>query len=244
MINDVFNRVAQLGIDTSKFDQVPAMALGVFDISVHDIVGAIAPFANQGVYMKPVYLLRIEDKFGNLIYEPKIESKQVWNKETAYSILEMMKLVTSGVSHPTLKNAYGNPLRGGTAIRIRAKETAKRPYTGITQPIAGKTGTTQNQSDGWFMGLTPDLVTGVWVGAEDRSVRFNTLSMGMGTNTALPVFAYYTKYINADDSLNISQEDFQMPETILKSPIDCNETINNSKVKDDLEDDWSNDDNW
>ena len=244
MINDVFNRVAQLGIDTSKFDQVPAMALGVFDISVHDIVGAIAPFANQGVYMKPVYLLRIEDKFGNQIYEPKIESKQVWNKETAYSILEMMKLVTSGVSHPTLKNDYGNPLRGGTAIRIRAKETAERPYAGITQPIAGKTGTTQNQSDGWFMGLTPDLVTGVWVGAEDRSVRFNTLSMGMGTNTALPVFAYYTKYINADDSLNISQEDFQMPETMLKSPIDCNETIKNSKVKDGLEDEWSNDDNW
>ncbi|CAI8158268.1 MAG: Penicillin-binding protein 1A [Crocinitomicaceae bacterium] len=244
MINDVFNRVAQLGIDTSKFDQVPAMALGVFDISVHDIVGAIAPFANQGVYMKPVYLLRIEDKFGNLIYEPKIESKQVWNKETAYSILEMMKLVTSGVSHPTLKNDYGNPLRGGTAIRIRAKETEERPYAGITQPIAGKTGTTQNQSDGWFMGLTPDLVTGVWVGAEDRSVRFNTLSMGMGTNTALPVFAYYTKYINADDSLNISQEDFQMPETMLKSPIDCNETIKNSKVKDGLEDEWSNDDNW
>ena len=244
MINDVFNRVAQLGIDTSKFDQVPAMALGVFDISVHDIVGAIAPFANQGVYMKPVYLLRIEDKFGNLIYEPKIESKQVWNKETAYSILEMMKLVTSGVSHPTLKNDYGNPLRGGTAIRIRAKVTEDRPYTGITQPIAGKTGTTQNQSDGWFMGLTPDLVTGVWVGAEDRSVRFNTLNMGMGTNTALPVFAYYTKYINADDSLNISQEDFEMPETMLKSPIDCNEAVNNTKVKDELEDEWSNDDNW
>ena len=244
MINDVFNRVAQLGIDTSKFDQVPAMALGVFDISVHDIVGAIAPFANQGVYMKPVYLLRIEDKFGNLIYEPKIESKQVWNRETAYSILEMMKLVTSGVSHPTLKNAYGNPLRGGTAIRIRAKVTEDRPYTGITQPIAGKTGTTQNQSDGWFMGLTPDLVTGVWVGAEDRSVRFNTLNMGMGTNTALPVFAYYTKYINADDSLNISQEDFEMPETMLKSPIDCNEAVNNTKLKDELEDEWSNDDNW
>ena len=101
MINDVFNRVAQLEL-TLKFDQVPAMALGVFDIS-HDIVGAIAPFANQGVYIEPVCLLRIEDKFGNLIYEPKIESKQVWNKETAYSILEMMKLVTSGISHKTLK---------------------------------------------------------------------------------------------------------------------------------------------
>ena len=77
---------------------------------------------------------------------------------------------------------------GGTAIRIRGNETKERPYAGISQPIAGKTGTTQNQSDGWFMGLTPDLVTGVWVGAEDRSVRFNTLSLGMGTNTALPIF--------------------------------------------------------
>jgi penicillin-binding protein 1A len=244
MINDVFNRVAQLGIDTSKFDQVPAMALGVFDISVHDIVGAIAPFANNGVYMEPVYILRIEDKFGNLIYEPKTVSKQVWNKETTYSILEMMKLVTRGIKHPTLKNANGNPLQGGTAIRIRGKETKERPYAGITQPIAGKTGTTQNQSDGWFMGLTPDLVTGVWVGAEDRSVRFNTLSMGMGTNTALPIFAYYTKYINADDSLDISQEDFEMPETILRSPIDCENEINNSKLKNEFEDDWSNDDNW
>ena len=244
MINDVFNRVAQLGIDTSKFDPVPAMALGVFDISVHDIVGAIAPFANNGVYMEPVYILRIEDKFGNLIYEPKTVSKQVWNKETTYSILEMMKLVTSGIKHPTLKNANGNPLQGGTALRIRGKETKERPYAGITQPIAGKTGTTQNQSDGWFMGLTPDLVTGVWVGAEDRSVRFNTLSMGMGTNTALPIFAYYTKYINADDSLDISQEDFEMPETILKSPIDCENEINNSKLKDEFEYDWSNDNNW
>ena len=244
MINDVFNRVAQLGIDTSKFDQVPAMALGVFDISVKNIVGAIAPFANEGVYVKPIYLLRIEDKFGNIIFESETESKQVWNKETAFSILEMMKLVTNGVKHSTLKNSWGGPLVGGTAIRIRGKESKERPYAGISQPIAGKTGTTQNQSDGWFMGLTPDLVTGVWVGAEDRSVRFNTLSLGMGTNTALPVFAYYTKYINSDDSLQISQDDFTMPETMIKSPIDCDYKIINSKNNDQQQDKWSDEDNW
>ena len=244
MINDVFNRVAQLGIDTSKFDQVPAMALGVFDISVKNIVGAIAPFANEGVYVKPIYLLRIEDKFGNIIFESETESKQVWNKETAFSILEMMKLVTNGVKHSTLKNSWGGPLVGGTAIRIRGKESKERPYAGISQPIAGKTGTTQNQSDGWFMGLTPDLVTGVWVGAEDRSVRFNTLSLGMGTNTALPVFAYYTKYINSDDSLQISQDDFTMPETMIKSPIDCDYKIINSKNNDQQQDNWSDEDNW
>lgn len=247
MINDVFNRVAQLGIDTSKFDPVPAMSLGVFDLSVHDIVSAISAFANEGIYVKPIYLLRIEDKFGNVIYESPVESKQVWNKETAHTVLEMMKLVTKGIKHPTLKKEDGRPVVGGTAIRIRSRESELRPYAGITQPIAGKTGTTQNQSDGWFMGLTPDLVTGVWVGAEDRSVRFSTLSLGMGTNTALPVFAYYTKFINADDSLNISQEDFDVPETILKSPIDCDlkrketqQQINN------FEDNWEedNDDEW
>ena len=221
MINDVFSRVAQLGIDTSKFDPVPAMALGVFDISVHDIVSAIAPFANNGIYIKPIYLLRIEDKFGNVIYDTSPDAKQVWNKETAYAIIEMMKLVTKGVKHSTLKKPNGKPLMAGTALRIRAKESKSRPYAGLTQPIAGKTGTTQNQSDGWFMGLTPDLVTGVWVGAEDRAVRFRTITLGMGTNTALPIFAYYTKFVNADDSLNVSQGDFVSPETLLKSPTDC-----------------------
>lgn len=238
MVNDVFNRVAQLGIDTSKFKKVPAMALGVFDLSVKDIVGAIAPFANEGIYIKPVYLLRIEDKFGNVIFDHDIESKQVWNKETAFTIIEMMKLVTKGIRHKTLKNRRGNPVLGGTAIRIRAKESKERPYAGISQPIAGKTGTTQNQSDGWFMGLTPDLVTGVWVGAEDRSVRFKKLSLGMGTNTALPIFAYYTKFINADDSLNISQEDFEMPETMIKSPIRCDHIINELEEDEELEDNW------
>ena len=123
MINDVLIEWS-LGIDTSKFEQVPAMALGVFDICVKDIVGAIAPFANEGIYVKPFYLLRIEDKFGNPIFENNV-SKQVWNKETAFSILEMMKLVTNGIKHPTLKNANGSPVVGGTAIRIRGNEPGK-----------------------------------------------------------------------------------------------------------------------
>jgi penicillin-binding protein 1A len=93
------------------------------------------------------------------------------------------------------------------------------------------------------MGLTPDLVTGVWVGAEDRSVRFSTLSLGMGTNTALPIFAYYTKFINADKSLNISQEDFVAPETILKSPIDCK--YNKSEIQNsNLDNQWEEDNQW
>ena len=88
------------------------------------------------------------------------------------------------------------------------------------------------------MGLTPDLVTGVWVGAEDRSVRFSALSLGMGTNTALPIFAYYTKFVNADDSLDVSQGDFEVPETILKSPIDCVFGVKNNQTENITDDSW------
>ena len=235
MMKEVFDRVAQLGMDTSKFIPVPSMALGVFDLSVYEMVGAISSFVNSGVYVEPTFISRIEDKYGNSIYEPERSAKQVWNAETAYTMLEMMKLVTTGVKHPTLKNKFNRPLVGGTAIRIRSNDTSRRPYVGISQPVAGKTGTTQNQSDGWFMGLTPDLVTGVWVGAEDRSVRFRTVSMGMGTNTALPIWAYMTKAINKDSTLTISQEDFQMPLNMLKSPLDCKDFLEEKSVFDEIE---------
>ena len=153
-------------------------------------------------------------------------SKEIWKEETAYTILQMMKLVTTGVRHPTLKNkTTGRAIVGGTAIRMRGKETEKRPYAGIDRsiPVAGKTGTTQNQSDGWFMGLTPDLVTGVWVGAEDRAVRFRSLQLGMGTNMALPMWCYYMKKVYADSTLKISQEDFTPPSAVIGDPLDCNQ---------------------
>jgi penicillin-binding protein 1A len=235
MMKEVFGRIAQLGMDTSKFIAVPSMALGVFDLSVYEMVGAISSFANGGVYIEPTFISKIEDKYGNIIYEPERTAKQVWNAETAFTMLEMMKLVTTGVRHPTLKNKFKRPLVGGTAIRIRSRDTAKRPYVGITQPVAGKTGTTQNQSDGWFMGVTPDLVTGVWVGAEDRSVRFRTVNMGMGTNTALPIWAYMTKEINKDSTLNLSQEDFEKPLNLLSSPLDCESYKAEKSVFDNLQ---------
>ena len=242
MINNVYSRLPQLGIDTANpnLKPVPSMALGVFDLSVFEMVSASSAFANQGVYIDPVYLIRIEDKFGNVIFESNQKVTQVWNKETAYSMLEIMKLVTKGVKHPTLKNANGRSKRAGTAQRIRYKESDSRPYAGITQqPIAGKTGTTQNNADGWFMGLTPDLVTGVWVGAEDKQVRFYNTAYGQGANTALPIFAYYTKFINADENLNVSTGDFKMPETLINSPLDC---INDSKINEPTNDDgWGED---
>ena len=118
---------------------------------------------------------------------------------------------------------------GGTALRIRGKQTEKRPYAGLKMPIAAKTGTTQNQSDGWFMGLTPDLVTGVWVGAEDRSVRFRSLQLGMGTNMALPMWAYYMHKVYEDSTLNISQGDFPN-RLVIGDPIDCNSEFDSSPL--------------
>lgn len=221
MPQKVFNRVAELGIDTSMFDPVPAMALGVFDLSVFEMVSGMTAFVNNGVYITPTFILRIEDKNGNVIYEPKQKAKEVWAEHTAYTILQMMKKVTSGMQHPTAKGKSGRKLVGGTAIRIRGRKTEKRPYAGLRMPIAGKTGTTQNQSDGWFMGLTPDLVTGVWVGAEDRSVRFRSLQLGMGTNMALPIWGYYMNDVYEDSTLNISQGDFPKPPSVTQDPLDC-----------------------
>lgn len=232
MPSKVWDRIGQLGIDTSQFDPVPAMALGVFDLSVYEMVGGMCSFVNEGIYIEPTFIVRIEDANGNVIYEPKQTIQEVWSKETAYTVLSIMKRVTSGITHPTAKRSDGKPLIGGTALRIRGKQTETRPYAGLKMPIAGKTGTTQNQSDGWFMGLTPDLVTGVWVGAEDRSVRFRSLQLGMGTNMALPMWAYYMHKVYEDSTLNISQEDFPKPASIIKDPIDCN--IHNSSMPGDI----------
>lgn len=221
MPQKVFNRVAELGIDTSMFEPVPAMSLGVFDLSVYEMVSGMTAFVNNGVYITPTFILRIEDKNGNVIYEPKQKAKEVWAESTAYTILQMMKKVTSGMQHPTAKGKNGRRLVGGTAIRIRGTKSEKRPYAGLKMPIAGKTGTTQNQSDGWFMGLTPDLVTGVWVGAEDRSVRFRSLQLGMGTNMALPIWGYYMNKVYEDSTLNISQGDFPKPPSVTQDPLNC-----------------------
>ncbi len=221
MPQKVFNRVAELGIDTSMLEPVPSMALGVFDLSVYEMVSAMTAFVNNGVYITPTFILRIEDKNGNVVYEPKHKAKEVWAENTAYTMLQMMKRVTSGMQHPTAKGSNGRKLIGGTAIRIRGRQTEKRPYAGLKMPIAGKTGTTQNQSDGWFMGLTPDLVSGVWVGAEDRSVRFRSLQLGMGTNMALPIWAYYMHKVYNDSTLNISQGDFPKPPSVTQDPLNC-----------------------
>lgn len=199
----------------SPIDPVPSLCLGIADLSVYEMVGAYSTFANKGVYTEPIYISRIEDKNGNLIKEFIPESREAMSEETAYVILDMMKGIVDGVrgSHD------GKVL--GTGIRLRSQPSEQRPYTGISAKIAGKTGTTQNNSDGWFMGITPDLVTGVWVGAEDRGVHFRTTYYGQGANTALPIWGYYMKKVYQDKTLEISQDDFEKPQRPLSIELDC-----------------------
>jgi penicillin-binding protein 1A len=203
-----------LGIE-SQMDAVPSLCLGVTDLNVLEITSANSTFANKGVHIKPILITRIEDKNGNAIYDVMPETNEALDEKTAYVMLNLMKGTIDGVYNETTGKTQG------TAMRLRM-DLPDRGYDGIKGiPIACKTGTTQNQSDGWFIGLTPDLVTGVWVGAEDRSVRFRTLQSGMGTNMALPIWGYYMKYIYADKNLTISQGDFEKPEGDLGVELDC-----------------------
>lgn len=216
---NVIKLVEDLGIPEGYLEKVPSICLGSCDLSVYQMTGAQSAFANKGIFIRPILFTRIEDRNGNVIFDVEPETKEAMDEETAFMMLGIMKGTTTGVINPHTGKA------GGTAARIRSSAKA---YGGLKTAIAGKTGTTQNQSDGWFMGLTPDLVTGVWVGCEDRSVRFSTVSLGMGTNMALPIFGYYMKKVYADKSLKISQSDFEAPEKYRS--LDCNSGSNNFEL--------------
>jgi penicillin-binding protein 1A len=162
------------------------------------MVGAFNTFTNKGVYIKPIMIARIEDKFGNVLESFIPEKQEAMSEETAYLMTNLMKGV----------------VQSGTGVRLRFKY-------GLNHPIAGKTGTTQNQSDGWFMGNTPDLTTGVWVGAQDRSVHFRTITLGQGANMALPIFALYMQKALADSTLHFSKRDFDKPAQPLSVSLDC-----------------------
>ena len=190
------------------------------------MVGANATFANKGVYIEPTMYTRIEDKHGNVIIDRNPETKEAMSEETAYVMLDLMKGVVDGEYNKCMgddRKARGKSpqYNSGTGVRLRNPITEKRPYGGHTYPIAGKTGTTQNNSDGWFMGLTPDLVTGVWVGADERSIRFTSTLYGQGANTALPVWGYYMQKVKADTKLNYPDRDFDRPDKPLSIELDC-----------------------
>ncbi|WP_315038729.1 transglycosylase domain-containing protein [Capnocytophaga sputigena] len=210
----VINLVRKLGI-TSDMPEMPSIALGTADATVFQMVGAYGTFANEGVYVKPVLVTRIEDKNGTVLFENTPETHDVVSAEVARAVVNLMEGVTR----------YGS----GARLRTKGAETYNAIYKNVmtgypyqfTNPIAGKTGTTQNNSDGWFIGMVPNLVTGVWVGGEDRAIHFRTTAYGQGATMALPIFGYYMKKCYADKDLNVSKGAFPAPQN-KEIPIDCN----------------------
>ena len=208
----VIDLANNLGVEQT-IPAVPSIALGTPDLSVYEMVAAYSTFANQGVYTKPVMVTHIEDKNGTILFQYTPETKDVLSQEVAYVTVKLMEGVTKFGSGQRLRHS-------GAKDQLVYKEIITGyPYE-FTNPIAGKTGTTQNQSDGWFMGMVPNLVTGVWVGGEDRSTHFKTITYGQGASMALPIWANFMRSCYEIEDLNISKEDFIIPED-LSIEVDC-----------------------
>ena len=200
----VINVVRHMGIE-DKIDAVPSLCLGTCEISQLDMVGAYCTYANKGLWVEPTFVMRIEDKNGVVLDEIKPKRSEALNEQDAYVMLKMMEGV---VVH-------------GTGVRLRYKYK-------LMNPIAGKTGTTQNCSDGWFIGITPDLVSGCWAGFEDSAIHFENMEWGQGASEALPVWAVYMQKAYADKSLNISQGEFEKPEKPITIEVDCDKYKENN----------------
>ena len=219
----VINLARKMGIK-SKIPRVPSIALGTPDISLFEMVGAYSTFANKGIYIRPIVVTRIEDKNGKILFEIIPETIDVLSEESAYVTINLLKGVTEEGSGRRLRHE-GAELNN----LVYEKVVTGYPYK-FENPIAGKTGTTQNQSDGWFLGMVPNLVTGVWVGGEDRSIHFRDIAYGQGATMALPIWGLFMKAIYEDEELNISKEDFSAPEKIT-IPIDCDKVFTDNTAK-------------
>ncbi|WP_139956987.1 penicillin-binding protein 1A [Flavicella sediminum] len=203
-------RLARRAGITSDIPAYPSIALGTADVSLYEMVGAYSMFANKGLRVNQMMVLRIEDKNGTVLQEFTPKTNQVLSEESAYVVLELLKGVTEGGSGVRLRGKWGSyPDNVSTGY----------PYE-FTNPIAGKTGTTQNHTDGWFMGVVPNLATGVWTGGDDSIVHFANIKQGQGATMSLPTWALFMRKCYADPDLNISQEDFEKPEN-LTVQVDC-----------------------
>lgn len=187
-----------MGID-SPMDPYPSLCLGSFDMSVYEMVGAYATYANKGVWTQPIFISRIEDKNGNILAEFYPETREALSEETAYAMVKLLQGVVDK----------------GTARRIRFRY-------GLTNEVGGKTGTTQNNSDGWFIGITPELAAGAWVGADDRAVHFRTTALGGGANSALPIWGEFYKRVYADERIDLERLPFEAPER-MSIRVNCDE---------------------
>ncbi len=190
-----------LGIDsTTKIKPYPSICLGTPEISVFEMVGAYTPYANEGLYTEPTFISKIEDMNGNVIYEKYPNYREAFRPEVAYVMQEMMKGVVEAGTAKRLKGTYG-----------------------LTGEICGKTGTTQSNADGWFIGLTPDLIAGVWVGCDDRLVRFRSTGLGQGAAMALPVWGKFFSKLSKDSAYkDILEQKFAQPDSHRRTIItDC-----------------------
>lgn len=212
----VIDLARKMGVQ-SPIDPVWPICVGSAELPVYEVVGAFTTFANKGIWIEPILVTRIEDKDGNLISTFQPREEEAISEFAAYKMLNLMQGVTEG---------------DGTGIRLRFKYN-------FDNPIAGKTGTTNDNADGWFMGIVPDLVTGTWSGGEDMSIRFRNDQLGQGANMALPMWALYMQKIYADSTLNISKEDFEKPLNF-DLDLDC-ERVNQKKINKEVIDDFDED---
>ncbi|WP_179352828.1 transglycosylase domain-containing protein [Winogradskyella vidalii] len=209
-IEKVIEQVEKLGI-TKEMPEEPSLALGVAEINLKELTGAYASYLNNSKPVKPYYITKIEDKAGNVIatFESEIAEEQAFSDYTRQVLLEMMQ----------------STVNKGTATRLRSTY-------GLTNAIAGKTGTTQNNKDGWFVGLTPNLVTITWVGNDNHSIGFKSTGMGQGANSALPIFAKFYQKLNADsDYKSITGAQFEKPSAKVLRDLDCEPTKRDGFLK-------------
>ena len=214
----VANLARNLGV-SSNIPNVPAIALGTPDLSVYEMVGAYGAFANKGIYVEPVMVTKIEDKNGVIIYQSKPNTKDVISEESSYVTLKLLEGVTKFGSGARLRHNIAEDERNHVYNNV----VTGYPYE-FKNDIAGKTGTTQNQSDGWFIGMVPNLVTGVWVGGEDRSIHFKEIAYGQGATMSLPIWGLFMNKCYADEELNVSKDPFPEPE-VLNIELDCSKVI-------------------
>lgn len=219
-------RLAESAGIKSKIEANPSIALGAVDLSLIEMVSAYSTFANKGLRVSPMMITRIEDKNGTVLEDFVPETKEVLSEESAYVVLDLLKGVTQFGSGAWLRSSWTKRKEAVTGF----------PYK-FTNPIAGKTGTTQNQSDGWFMGVVPNLATGVWTGGEDRATHFKGIGLGQGAMMSLPTWALFMEKCYADKTLNISKDNFEKPSGELSIIIDCNKV----KVEEDSEGEKSKD---
>ena len=203
-----------LGV-SSNIPNVPAIALGTPDLSVYEMVGAYGAFANKGIYVKPIMVTKIEDRNGKIVFQSTPETKDVLSEESSYVTLKLLEGVTKFGSGARLRHDIPEDERNYVYKNV----VSGYPYK-FDNAIAGKTGTTQNQSDGWFIGMVPNLVTGVWVGGEDRSIHFEEIAFGQGATMSLPIWGLFMKKCYEDEELGVSKEDFEEPEN-LTIELDC-----------------------